>query len=249
MYTTSLDRARAASVEHTVPWGDYEERGGDGILAFCPAKKEPAVRWPALGKPAPGWLVDAAAASGLIALAFRWQSPMPGQAGGGGSVRLLRLAPAASRLQLLATLFLDMPPAAISLGIDRGEGQLAPASLEAPLPSAGYLLTVGFEAGGIEVSRITAQAQPGVQGATDQGIPLFPTARPLQPHFRAVQLEPFDCTCALPPRGVSPLRRRAVRGAATPRHGRVAAERAWWAATASGGPSRGATALALGVTS
>ena len=101
----------------------------------------------------------------MIALAFRWQTPLPGQPGGGGSVCLLRLdvAPSALRLQLLAKLPLDMPPAAISLRTDRDEGQMASASLlevlyggleGGPLPLACCVLAIGFEEGGVEVSLI-----------------------------------------------------------------------------------------------
>ena len=165
MYTQILEH-RTATVEHSVPWGNSEvvqQRRGDGVLAFCPAKPQPHVRWPAPGSESRGLLVDAAATSsgpGMIALAFRWQTPLPGQPGGGGSVCLLRLdvAPSALRLQLLAKLPLDMPPAAISLRTDRDEGQMASVSyggLEGgPLPLACCVLAIGFEEGGVEVSLI-----------------------------------------------------------------------------------------------
>ena len=132
----------------------------DGVFAFCPAKdKGPGnwpetlagnagvsgMCWPATRAENPGVLVDSAAVSGLIALAFR--------SSGGGSARLLRLdAPPDLRLQLLATLPLDMPPASIRLSTDRGQEQAASSVPDARRP--GYILAVGFEEGGLEVSRI-----------------------------------------------------------------------------------------------
>ena len=90
-------------------------------------------------------LVDAATTPAIVALAFRWAAPLPGYAGGGGSVKLL-----SQRLELLATLPLDVPPAFIVLSFDQ-HSQAAPQACR----SRDCFLTLGFEHGGVEVSRIS----------------------------------------------------------------------------------------------
>ena len=156
VYFSSRDAAltrRAGTVEHTVPWGSSaeeqeQEKRRDCAISLCPAKQQQAaLRWPPSGMESPGVLVDAATTPALVALAFRWVAPLPGYAGGGGSVKLL-----SQRLELLATLPLDVPPAFISLGTDHSQAA----------PQAGFrgrsrdcLLTLGFEQGGVEVSRIS----------------------------------------------------------------------------------------------
>ena len=154
MYFSSRDAAltrRAGTVEHTVPWGSSaeeqeQEKRLDCAISLCPAKpQQPAgLRWPPSGMESPGVLVDAATTPAVVALAFRWAAPLPGYAGGGGSVKLL-----SQRLDLLATLPLDVPPAFISLGIDYS--QAAPEARR----SRDCFLTLGFEHGGVEVSRIS----------------------------------------------------------------------------------------------
>ena len=153
MYFSSRDAAqtrRAGTVEHTVPWGSSAEeqeqdQRRDCAISLCPAKQQQAaLRWPPSGMASPGMLVDAATTPVLVALAFRWVAPLPGCAGSGGSVKLL-----SKRLELLATLPLDIPPAFISLGTDHSQAA----------PQAGHsrdcLLTLGYEHGGVEVSRIS----------------------------------------------------------------------------------------------
>ena len=141
---------RAGTVEHTVPWGSSaeeqeQEKIRDCAISLCPAKQQQAaLRWPPSGMESPGVLVDAATTSVLVALAFRWVAPLPGYAGGGGSVKLL-----SQQLELLATLPLDVPPAFISLSTDHS--QAAPQAGR----SRDCLLTLGFEHGGVEVSRIS----------------------------------------------------------------------------------------------
>ena len=153
VYFGSRDAAltrRAGTVEHTVPWGtsaeeQEQEKSRDCVISLCPAKQQQAaLRWPPSGMESPGVLVDAATTSVLVALAFRWVAPLPGYAGGGGSVKLL-----SQQLELLATLPLDVPPAFISLSTDHS--QAAPQAGR----SRDCLLTLGFEHGGVEVSRIS----------------------------------------------------------------------------------------------
>ena len=154
MYFSSRDAAltrRAGTVEHTVPWGSSaeeqeQEKRLDCAISLCPvSSQQPArgLRWPPSGMESPGVLVDAATTPAIVALAFRWAAPLPGYAGGGGSVKLL-----SQRLELLATLPLDVPPAFISLSFDHS--QAAPQACR----SRDCFLTLGFEHGGVEVSRI-----------------------------------------------------------------------------------------------
>ena len=155
MYFSSRDTAltrRAGTVEHTVPWGSSaeeqeQEKRLDCAISLYPAKmQQPSgrLRWPPSGMESPGVLVDAATTPAIVALAFRWAAPLPGYAGGGGSVKLL-----SQRLELLATLPLDVPPAFISLSFDHS--QAAPQACR----SRDCFLTLGFEHGGVEVSRIS----------------------------------------------------------------------------------------------
>ena len=155
MYFSSRDTAltrRAGTVEHTVPWGSSaeeqeQEKRLDCAISLYPAKmQQPSgrLRWPPSGMESPGVLVDAATTPAIVALAFRWAAPLPGYAGGGGSVKLL-----SQRLELLATLPLDVPPAFIVLSFDHS--QAAPQACR----SRDCFLTLGFEHGGVEVSRIS----------------------------------------------------------------------------------------------
>jgi len=154
VYFSSRDTAltrRAGTVEHTVPWGSSaeeqeQEKTLDCAILLCPvSSQQPArLRWPPSGMESPGVLVDAATTPAIVALAFRWAAPLPGYAGGGGSVKLL-----SQRLELLATLPLDVPPAFIVLSFDHS--QAAPRACR----SRDCFLTLGFEHGGVEVSRIS----------------------------------------------------------------------------------------------
>ena len=155
MYFSSRDTAltrRAGTVEHTVPWGSSaeeqeQEKRLDCAISLYPAKmQQPSgrLRWPPSGMESPGVLVDAATTPAIVALAFRWAAPLPGYAGGGGSVKLL-----SQRLELLATLPLDVPPAFIVLSFD--QSQAAPQACR----SRDCFLALGFELGGVEVSRIS----------------------------------------------------------------------------------------------
>lgn len=155
MYFSSRDTALprpAGTVEHTVPWGSSaeeqeQEKRLDCAILLCPvSSQQPArLRWPPSGMESPGVLVDAATTPAIVALAFRWAAPLPGYAGGGGSVKLL-----SQRLELLATLPLDVPPAFIVLSFDQ-HSQAAPQACR----SRDCFLTLGFEHGGVEVSRIS----------------------------------------------------------------------------------------------
>lgn len=157
MYFSSRDAAltrRAGTVEHTVPWGSSaeeqeQEKRLDCAILLCPAKRQQSagLRWPPSGMESPGVLVDAATTPTIVALAYRWAAPLPGYAGGGGSVKLL-----SQRLELLATLPLDVPPAFVSIGLDLS--QAAPQACR----SRDCFLTLGFEHGGVEVSRISPEA-------------------------------------------------------------------------------------------
>ena len=153
MYFSSRDTAltrRAGTVEHTVPWGSSaeeqeQEKRLDCAISLYPAKmQQPSgrLRWPPSGMESPGVLVDAATTPAIVALAFRWAAPHSQE--GGGSVKLL-----SQRLELLATLPLDVPPAFISLSFDHS--QAAPQACR----SRDCFLTLGFEHGGVEVSRIS----------------------------------------------------------------------------------------------